>query len=654
MAENKEPASVRLSSENKGIIPSPKRLWALDTTRRYLEGNSPDGNEQATINELAERGSFVGGGAGSWTLERPGDPPVVDAGLKRFLDILRPTPVAMQSEEWCMKQFERLQEWLVDSKITNVGEANRYLLRLAEKLAPLEDDEAVERTRAMIQQKERVGERFKFTKWFQQPDLASVLMKIGSPELVAQLVREINAREHIHDLEDQWTAAGGSEEVLGKLVTDTKRVNLAPDQLIALSHLPQTKETNTTTGEKVSLSWHLSRAINIYENYLGKWAKAEEEFRKGRIDLVRKEAVIQQAQRELIQLRSDPTKQEGAPLYVQLDGVPMDKIRALLTSRPTVLANYRPDFQAYVASLPAGAKVSLYELFGKDKNPLCCETDNLDDAWSQHVISFLSGSTDAELLARRFLRVSGEAGELNTTWVATALDGSDVQKLFRMEERRRRQAKSNKPHGPEVTLGKFPERNGRGWMRKAKVRSFTNPSVEKTVFEELRTGIPFHRIRWESLPAGTYTGDFLVGLLRSLKVFGVCTTKDLDLKALQGDGPEAINQAFLDAWGPKFRPDGTPTYRPEKSPWVWFAIGLLSEINPEGKKLPGMKAAPPRTARLKYDTDLSAKAELRIAITYEDSFARPLTATGFLTKEELAYVEKFCQVSPKIFGLIRW
>ena len=122
---------------------------------------------------------------------------------------------------------------------------------------------------------------------------------------------------------------------------------------------------------------------------------------------------------------------------------------------------------------------------------------------------------------------------------------------------------------------------------------------------------------------------------------------------MDGDGPKSINKAFQNVWGDEF-PRDVRKARPWESPWTWFAIGLISEINPEGRRLPGMKKGVPRTQRLVYEASAEARARNRLEVNYDDNFATPIQTSGLLLPEEFNFLEKYVGIAPKFFGIIRW
>src|SRR3989344_1280210 len=707
------------------------RTWARRVLLDNISGHPPDKTQLATYVALTSRGApEASGGGNNWKLRDTRDPIPTDQ-LATFIQVFDSTPDAVQAPNWYGVQLDRLQALLQEGRIAYTPEAEHYLLKLSikvtEYLAPLEDDEAIALVREEIRKKEEYGEtQYKQFKWYAQPEIANIIARVKKPDLTQKLIDEANARENVHDVFEQYKKANGSEESLGKLITkidagypiyvlETKSAINTP---LSLSNLAKTTET-LPSGEGVSLSWQISRAVNLYVNFLGKWAEADrlamcpyilskedqdrekdarkkgsaaEDMEKRKLnrnlpwqlveylrhldprvaDLERarfqvdpittpeRDQLIQEAQESLADLKTDLIKSEGVPTYLERDGIRAEDIKRFFDTLPAnIKANQnQKEFQDKVKNAPDDQRFSLKELFGK--NPLTEEMDNRERSWAQHVIAFLSGSTDAELITRRLIIETGEAAELNTVWAEGALDSGDIQKLLRLAFRVVREAGGDKPSGPDASLFHFPEKSGKGWMRRAKIDTLeqgTKPNGDKietrTIFEELRRGIPFHRMLWDTLPDESYSTGFLLGLLRSLKAYSVCTTKDITLKLMDGDGPKSINKAFQNVWGDEF-PRDVRKARPWESPWTWFAIGLISEINPEGRRLPGMKKGVPRTQRLVYEASAEARARNRLEVNYDDNFATPIQTSGLLLPEEFNFLEKYVGIAPKFFGIIRW
>jgi len=531
---------------------------------------------------------------------------------------------------------------------------------------PQTDQEIVDSVRQILVRSENRGE---ILDWMEPRgrEISTLLTRIKNRELKERVNDEVEVRRRWLALAKQWDRVNGSEENIGKLLFDMGRINMEPKMLVELSTLPPTKEG-------VSLSVQISRAMNLYYNFLGVWAeeysskpvpKDEEEEK----DPKKKEEKTKNrlmAAADPVQLRLSKISNEGKIPNLEKDGIRADFLKKMIVGLPEELRSYKASFLEELNKAPSDKPFKLSEIFGG-----CMfieEVSDLDVAWTKFVVSKLSGSEDAAILALEMLDFTGESDELNINWVGGAYAATDYQKLLRMEKRREDEKKKGYPFGPEATLGRYPKDSGKGWFRRAKV---TIDKKQKTVKQWFngewnqqinawdKEPMPFHKMNWKSLPEKTYTLDFVYPNMRSWVVFSKCTSedfgKDNGMEALEAESLRSINKAFNVAFGDKDKGEWKTKAGNEKdkygvpkwvrySPWVWYVIGDISLHNPYIKvgALPGMSSPPLMTDRwlLKWSTEAITSG--KYYKSFEQDVLPEIRRAGFLTNEEMDFVLRYC------------
>lgn len=542
---------------------------------------------------------------------------------------------------------------------------------LAER-GPLEErGSGVRAIREVVKDLEESEEptRYIRTLWTDRTEVRGVLYAIPNIELRRALLAEVLARMETNVLYRQYLEANGDEGTLGGLIGAQGREELRPVTLRTLSSLLEDE-----SGE--SVSWHISRAITLYLNFMGRWAeqfvstntpqkvdevrqnlaqhKIDAKEAQRRLDAIQ-EALSLPEQKRIAAYSQNPVMAEAVIPGLEEQGLRVGLVKEkILTNLPEDLVNYGENFAQQVLTGKQDQEyISLSQLYGQ--NLLCQSGEEVDIRWMRHATTRLCGSPDGETQAFRFMLYTMEAALLNRTWDG-AVDPSDALKLLYIKKRRQEEARKNNVHGPDATLRMYPEQSGTSWIRRAKIKDEMGKEV--TVYEELQRK-PFHKIRWETLNPGSYVGDFLLPNARSLGVFKSLMTKNLDFDTLGGDNPEALNKAFKSSFGDKEKFPVDPNYNQKprtieaqqktlENPWVAYAIGIISLHHPEGKKLPDMRLAPPENQQWSYQLDSEEKRRKIRKPTYDETFKIGMLESGFLTEDELRFVEWYCNISSRM------
>lgn len=532
------------------------------------------------------------------------------------------------------------------------------------------DGEKIDWVRERLEKMER---RKRGLSRLEQRRFLYVIESIGDEELKESLYSEITLRQELQGLVLQWETASGSEKAIGEMLGKSRLLTL--EQLMDMSNLAEAKD-----GEKrVSLSVQISRAMNLYLNFLGVWAEAcddkearrikEEEskkpLQKGETEDNKKKnteklvfdhakMVAKSAQKAIAGLKpDDEVKING----LEEQGIKASFLKETLKKFPKELVGYRSDFITKVKSAKDTDYFDLTEVFGK-----CIFVEEVtarDTLWTKSIVAELCGSISAENMALWMLDLTGETDILNVIWKDGAYRFTDFQKLTRMEERRRREYRDRHSFGYEANLGKFPEQSGQGWFENAKIKMLDNmpldPDIRDNVKDIIRgirrnkegavvslvDPIPFHQVDWNLLPRDTYIANFLLPNMRYYATFAACMRADLDYKDFPRNSLRGVNKVFKTSFGKTAKEDLKKKYGddwPKYSPWVWYAIGGISEHNPYGIRLPGMTKDPSPSLRWKTKADATKNTP-----GYDKDCAENLVGSYFLTEKEMAFVNKYIQ-----------
>lgn len=569
------------------------------------------------------------------------------------------------------------------------------------------DAKRVDWVRSRLEKMERKGRGLSR---LEQRRFLLTIETIEDEGLKETIYSEMALRQEWRTLLFQWEKASGSDAAIAKMLGQSNLLTI--DQLIEMSDLAEANDGEER--ERVSLSVQTSRAMNLYLNYLGVWAEALDDFIvKGKPTRPESEIrlhaknVCKEAQKRLAGLSGN----DGGIPFLEENGVKASHLKKILTTLPEKdLQGYGAKFIARVNGANDNELIGLDEIFEVSiftgpipkTESITSKKESItaqDILWTKFMVVGLSGSISSETLALWLLDFTGETDVLNSIW-GHGYRETDFQKLLRMNERRRNEAKKKYPHGPEANMDKYPEESGRGWFENAKMNAEKIYGLELknkngdpqslSVKEILRGGewweekqaekkvaiwrslydietrqdwekkgrrlleacdpVPFHKMDWNLLSRDTYTLDFLLPNYRYETVFVNCTTKELDLdKNFGEEGLEAMNKALSTAFPKESEQRKEGTLSPDKNPWVWYAIGYLSMHNPERKiLLPGMTTPPPENDLLVYELSSDEKRMRAKKPTYNENFRTPLLASEFLTPEEMEFVESYCKVSKKI------
>jgi hypothetical protein len=129
--------------------------------------------------------------------------------------------------------------------------------------------------------------------------------------------------------------------------------------------------------------------------------------------------------------------------------------------------------------------------------------------------------------------------------------------------------------------------------------------------------------------------------MRYYATFAAVMRADLDYKDLTRNMLRGVHKPFKTSFGNKAKEQLKQKYGDDwvkYSPWVWYAIGAISEHNPYGVKLPGMTKDPSPTLRWKLKADAKEKTP-----GYDKDVAENLVGSHFLTEKEMAFVNRYIQ-----------
>ncbi|HUV42830.1 MAG TPA: hypothetical protein VMY36_02875 [Patescibacteria group bacterium] len=422
--------------------------------------------------------------------------------------------------------------------------------------------------------------------WGERPEVKRVLESIPKKDwegisakewekLQKELEKEIWVIQKEDGLATQWSQRSSNLKALGELtdLISATGVALDPEKLNALSSLAPAKtpeylkeEGKEIIPEGESMSIQVSRALHIYAKYFGVWAEeiANEMDKPGGIedrlrtrwlkgDFSKDKKKWGKAVDDEIDAfdyrNNSKLSKAGKEVLERLgfgsDGkIPYKTLQEIFKEMPDEASKERK-YQDLKKQIDDAVKakdtggLSLAELF--DRNIFCQNINVSESRYTQWLVAMLAGSEYAGESAMRFLRYTGESGEMNTTHVPGAWVSDGFTRIPWIERRRLSEARKRRVRGPNITLGryKFPiEREGKerglchSWVREAEVKI----GDKKMKIIELLRGDNrwFHEIPWDQLGQETYISNFTLAVTHGVNIFGLLTNPNIELTGREG------------------------------------------------------------------------------------------------------------------------
>lgn len=574
--------------------------------------------------------------------------------------------------------------------------------------------------------------------WMERPEIKRILDSIPRREwrgisaeewkkIHEDLSKEIWVVQKEDALATQYSQRSNTIDGLKELIdiAPATGVELDPEKLDALSNLPAAEVPKYLEGiidEGESMSVQISRAVYFYTKFFGDWAEMvsnEIDKPRGIEDQGRRMwkngdfgkdkrkwegwvgEQIQGNEKKGIALQNS-TIERGIKAQKQAvntevlerlgfgkEGIiPYSVLKEIFKKIPEeALAEEKyKDLKKKIEEAGETGGLSLLELF--DKNMFCHSVNAAESRYTHWLVSMLTGSEYAGESALRFLRYTGESGEMNTTHIPGTWAADAFTRIPWIERRRLSEARKRRAGGPRMTLGRYKfdiKREGKerglchSWLREAEIKI---NGQKKKIVELLRSKeIWFYEIPWNRLDRGSYVNDFLLPLSHCVAIFKALTNPNIELVGHEGllsqvGALEALNKSFQYAFADWEQgkvvfsdEDGTGWEKREKwaqtllrkklseinqlpwSPWVSFGAGLIYEHHPE-RRLSKEFVSPtgikkerqiPHSRRWHKDRQKAEGGQLWLQNSVAD-FLGEGADQEFFTPSEVELIKRICNV----------